>query len=338
MVSYPIVNLVIKMFHTINLKNLILCVLIFSFSLVVIFYTKSAAPFVSANKVNISQKEIQFNAKSEALSKAMQIDIKSENNDYPIDWIDIIAYLACIYDNDFSHFSPADIDAFTAQIEKGKTAAEICDKYKYFTIYKSFYEASLGGLVGDYTDYDANGKPIRKYGLKAFSPIGLPYSYNSYDDFGAKRTYGYSRPHLGCDLIGSMGTPIVAIEEGTVEAIGWNEYGGWRIGIRSLDRKRYYYYAHLQKDNPYAKPFKVGDSINAGTLIGYMGKTGYSKEENVEGIEIPHLHLGVQIAFSQNSNGEDMWIDVFEIVKFLLRNRIDVTDQMKSSTEEANSL
>ena len=326
------------MFHTINLKNLILCILIFSFSVFIIFCSKSNTSPVSATPDTRPKDGLQFNASSEALIKAMQLDIKTECDDYPVAWTDVVAYLACIYDNDFSHFSSADIDALAALVEKGKTVDEICDKYKYFTLYKSFYEACLGGLVGDYTHYDDAGNKTHKYGLKAFCPIALPYSYNSYDDFGAPRTYGYSRPHLGCDLIGAMGTPIVAIEEGTVEAIGWNEYGGWRIGIRSNDKKRYYYYAHLQKDRPYAAPFKVGDKIDAGTHIGYMGKTGYSKEENVEGIETPHLHLGVQIAFKQNDGKEDMWIDVFEIVKFLRSNRIDVTDQMKSGILEANEL
>ena len=43
----------------------------------------------------------------------------------------------------------------------------------------------------------------------------------------------------GYDLMGSIGTPIIAVESGTVEHLGWNQYGGWRIGIRSFDRKRF---------------------------------------------------------------------------------------------------
>lgn len=51
-------------------------------------------------------------------------------------------------------------------------------------------------------------------------------------------------------MMGQVGTPIISVESGYVEAIGWNPYGGWRIGIRSLDQKRYYYYAHLRKTTP----------------------------------------------------------------------------------------
>ena len=45
----------------------------------------------------------------------------------------------------------------------------------------------------------------------------------------------------------------MAVEGGIVEAAGWNQYGGWRVGIRSLDGKRYWYYAHRQRPTPNVK-------------------------------------------------------------------------------------
>ena len=98
---------------------------------------------------------------------------------------------------------------------------------------------------------------------------------------------------------GSIGTPIIAVESGYVEALGWNQYGGWRIGIRSFDRKRYYYYAHLRKDHPYAKDLQEGQVVTAGDVIGYLGMTGYSSKENVNNINIPHLHFGIQLIFNE---------------------------------------
>ena len=73
----------------------------------------------------------------------------------------------------------------------------------------------------------------------------------------------------------ATGTPVIAVESGTVEALGWNQYGGWRIGIRSFDKKRYYYYAHLRQNFPYCKSLEVGSVVQAGDVIGYMGRTGY---------------------------------------------------------------
>ena len=100
--------------------------------------------------------------------------------------------------------------------------------------------------------------------------------------------------------MGQVGTPIIAVESGYVEALGWNQYGGWRIGIRSLDGKRYYYYAHLRKNFPYVKALKEGSIVQAGDVIGYLGRTGYSRTENTNNIEQPHLHFGIQIIFDES--------------------------------------
>ena len=123
--------------------------------------------------------------------------------------------------------------------------------------------------------------------------------------------------------MGYLGTPIVAVEGGVIEAMGWNRYGGWRVGIRSFDSKRYYYYAHLRKDTPFAEGLEVGDIVQAGDLIGFMGKTGYSEHENVNNIDTVHLHFGLQLVFdeSQKECNSEIWINVFDIVKLLASHR-----------------
>ncbi len=177
---------------------------------------------------------------------------------------------------------------------------------------------------------------VRKYGLKAFSPIARYFPYEDYDDFGASRSYGYKRPHLGHDMMGQVGTPIIAVESGYVEAIGWNQYGGWRLGIRSFDKKRYYYYAHLRKNYPYHKSLKEGSIVQAGDVIGYMGRTGYSQTENTNNIEVSHLHFGLQLIFdeSQKEGNNEIWIDCYELVKFLALNRSETVKNQE--TKEYN--
>ena len=162
-----------------------------------------------------------------------------------------------------------------------------------------------------------------RYGLKAFSPIARGFDYSDYDDFGSSRSYGYKRPHLGHDMMGQIGTPIIAVESGYVEALGWNQYGGWRIGIRSFDKKRYYYYAHLRQNFPYALDLKEGSVVTAGDVIGYMGHTGYSAKENVNNIETVHLHFGLQLIFdeSQKEGHNEIWIDCYDLTRFLYKNR-----------------
>ena len=131
-------------------------------------------------------------------------------------------------------------------------------------------------------------------------------------------------------MMGLVGTPIMCIESGTVEALGWNQYGGWRIGIRSFDGKRYYYYAHLRKNYPYHKSLQEGSVVQAGDVIGYLGRTGYSRTENTNNIDDPHLHFGIQLIFdeSQKEGNNEIWIDCYELVKFLAVNRSEtVKDQ-----------
>ena len=174
-----------------------------------------------------------------------------------------------------------------------------------------------------------------KYGLKAFLPIAKNYGFSHYDDFGNSRSYGFKRTHLGNDLMGSIGTPIIAVESGVVEHLGWNQYGGWRIGIRSFDSKRYYYYAHLRKNHPYSEGLEEGMTVKAGDVIGYLGMTGYSIKENVNNINVPHLHFGMQLIFdeSQVDSPNEIWIDVYQIVEFLKSNRSEVYMSNKESKD-----
>lgn len=163
----------------------------------------------------------------------------------------------------------------------------------------------------------------KKYGLKGFNPVCRGYDYSASSDFGNSRSYGYKRKHLGHDMFGQTGTPITAVESGYVEAIGWNQYGGWRLGIRSFDKKRYYYYAHLRQNFPYNKSLKEGSVVTAGDVIGYMGHTGYSTTENVNNIKSTHLHWGLQLIFdeSQKEGTNEIWINCTELTKFLRQKR-----------------
>lgn len=124
-----------------------------------------------------------------------------------------------------------------------------------------------------------------------------------------------------------IGTPIICIEEGIVEVMGWNQYGGWRIGIRSLDKKRYYYYAHLRQNRPYHCDLYEGKKVNAGDVIGYVGRTGYSTTENVNNIETSHLHYGLELIFdeSQKECNNEIWIDLYAITQLLEKNKSAVT-------------
>lgn len=222
------------------------------------------------------------------------------------------------------------MDNLLNNLNTGISIDEITKDMKYYNYYYESYSCALSGFIGNYSIEIENGDGTTsfkdKYGIKAFLPIAKNYSFSHYDDFGASRSYGFKRTHLGNDLMGNIGTPIVAVESGIIEHLGWNQYGGWRIGIRSFDGKRYYYYAHLRKDHPYAAGLSEGKKVLAGDVIGYLGMTGYSIKQNVNNINVPHLHFGIQLIFdeSQIDGNNEIWINVYDIIEFLKQNRSTV--------------
>ena len=265
-------------------------------------------------------KWVDFDVSYESMKYALDQDIATFDQEKHISWIDSLALAAC---RTGGKCGLASVKQAVADLKKDKSPEELLGElYKYYDYYHRSFSAALGGLVGSYA-IEKDGQWVPTYGLKAFSPIAAGYGYSHCDDFGVARSFGFQRKHLGNDLMGGLGTPIVAVEGGVVEAMGWNRYGGWRVGIRSFDSKRYYYYAHLQKDKPFAPGLEVGDIVQAGDLIGFMGRTGYSDKENVNNIETVHLHFGLELVFdeSQKECNSEIWIDVYNIVRLLSTHR-----------------
>lgn len=271
-------------------------------------------------------KWVEYNVTCEAMAAAYDLDVESYEKDVHLNWIELLAYVGARTGGKFDKNSVKKINETAAKLAGGETTMEeLTEDMEYYDYYLEAYTAVLGGMVGEFSLKEEN-QWNRYYGLKAFSPIAKGFDYSHYDDFGASRSYGYSRPHLGHDMMGMIGTPIICIESGVVEALGWNQYGGWRIGIRSFDGSRYYYYAHLRQNYPYAEGLEEGSVVTAGDVIGYMGHTGYSTKENVNNIETVHLHWGLQLIFdeSQKEGNNEIWVDCYELTKFLYRNRSEV--------------
>ncbi|QEY34388.1 M23 family metallopeptidase [Caproiciproducens galactitolivorans] len=278
-----------------------------------------SAPAVAETQASAGDyiKYVEFNVPYIALKKAMNLDISSHDKEIKYNWIELLAYLAAKYGGNFSHYKSNDMDILVEKLQT-QSIDELTKNMKHYTYYHKAYTAVLGGLLGS---YKINGE--EKYGLIGFSPIAKSFPYHDYDDFGAARTYGYKRQHLGHDMIAATGTPVIAVESGVVEALGWNQYGGWRIGIRSFDKMRYYYYAHLRQNRPYAADLAVGQTVTAGDVIGYVGHTGYSTKENVNNINLSHLHFGLQLIFdeSQKECNNEIWVDVYQLTKLLRQNQ-----------------
>lgn len=292
------------------MRRLILCILILSLLVI---------PVSAEEPI----RWVDFQIPYESLRYAMDVDIATSEQEKHISWIDILALAGC---RTGGRCGLESVKQAAQDLRHDKSPEELLGNlYRYYDYYHEAYEAVLGGFLGSFA-IEMDGQWVPTYGLKAFSPIAAGYGYSHSDDFGNRRSFGFSRKHLGHDMMGSLGTPIVAVEGGVVEAMGWNRYGGWRIGIRSFDSKRYYYYAHLQKDNPFAENLEVGDHVCAGDLIGFMGRTGYSDQENTNNIETVHLHFGMQLIFdeSQKECLSEIWIDTYDLVRLLDSHRSSI--------------
>lgn len=271
----------------------------------------TASPSVSPKPTPKFIRWVDFNISYEALCMAYDIDIESRKTKKPISWIELLAYVGAKNGGKFCGPALRDMEETKNAIAAGKTTLkDLAQKIKSYSYYFECYDAVLHEYIG-------------KDGLQVFSPIAKGFPYSDFDDFGVSRGYGYQRKHLGHDMMGQIGTPIIAVEGGTIEALGWNQYGGWRIGIRSNDKKRYYYYAHLRQKLPYNSKLKEGGKVKAGEVIGYMGHTGYSTKEDTNNIDMVHLHFGVQLIFdeSQKEGNGEIWIDCYALTRFLSKNR-----------------
>ncbi len=176
-------------------------------------------------------KWVDFNATYDVLDKTSKLDITSHDNNELVkyNWIELLSYLACKYGGNFKKFNQKDLISLTDKLKNGDTMQNLTKDMKNYSYYYQSFDAILHEFIGEYEIEVPNAGTeektyIKKYGVKAFLPIAKNYSFNHYDDFGNARSYGYKRIHLGNDLMGSIGTPIIAVESGTIEAIGWNQY------------------------------------------------------------------------------------------------------------------
>lgn len=114
-------------------------------------------------------------------------------------------------------------------------------------------------------------------------PFTRPVKGTISGSFAARRIFNNvpRSPHLGTDMRGAVGTPILAMADGTVLFAEEQYYSGNAVwidhgqGVLSM-------YGHLSKFS-----VKKGDTVKQGQKIGEVGATG-----RVTG---PHLHLSLYI-------------------------------------------
>ena len=126
--------------------------------------------------------------------------------------------------------------------------------------------------------------------LKVTPPLGESHyifpvvgSADYIDTYGAFRSDVPGNWHHGDDIFAPLGTPVVAVASGTINRVGWEKLGGWRLWVRDGAGDEFYY-AHL---SGYTPNDLHSNRVRAGEVIGFIGNTGDAFTTS------PHLHFEV---------------------------------------------
>lgn len=117
-------------------------------------------------------------------------------------------------------------------------------------------------------------------------PRALPIPVDGVTATQLQNTWGFARDggrrHKGIDIMAPRNTPIRSVTEGIVEIKGMRGLGGQVVTITGPGGYRFYY-AHLEEYGAQA----VGDWVEAGEIIGYVGNSGNAAVSGT------HLHYGI---------------------------------------------
>ena len=93
-----------------------------------------------------------------------------------------------------------------------------------------------------------------------------------------------NRVHEALDIMAPRGTPVLAVDDGSVAKLFRSIAGGITLYQYDTEERYVYYYAHLDR---YAPGIAAGTRLKRGDLIGYVGSTGNAPEH------APHLHFTI---------------------------------------------
>lgn len=113
-------------------------------------------------------------------------------------------------------------------------------------------------------------------------PVDGVHRKDLHDTFSETREG--TRPHEALDIIAARGTPVRAVDAGTIRKLFTSKAGGLTIYQFDPSETFSYYYAHL---DAYASGLREGQNVRKDDVIGYVGSTGNASPQ------APHLHFAI---------------------------------------------
>ena len=144
-------------------------------------------------------------------------------------------------------------------------------------------------------DLDARNLVIPVQGI---APDKLVRSYHD--------ARGGGREHEAIDILAPTGTPVVAVEDGTIAKLFFSKAGGITIYQFDPGKEYSYYYAHLDR---YADGLKEGAQVRRGQVLGYVGISGNAPKDT------PHLHFAVYRLTPEKQWWQGTPIDPYSVLR-----------------------
>jgi murein DD-endopeptidase MepM/ murein hydrolase activator NlpD len=143
-------------------------------------------------------------------------------------------------------------------------------------------------------NWTASGRPAAEtytgfagYPLPSVAPIALSYGWHR------NSSSGQAKFHSGIDLLANPGTPVLAVDTGTVAfAAQQDNYGN--LVVINHQGGRQTRYAHLEQLR-----VRRGQQVNRGDTLGTVGSTGRPDTDK------PHLHFEVRYSSPQGWVAQD---------------------------------
>ncbi|MBE3109883.1 MAG: M23 family metallopeptidase [Acidobacteria bacterium] len=140
-------------------------------------------------------------------------------------------------------------------------------------------------LVGPADQPQIAAAPVASTGALSATQLRVPIDGISIELFkGGFSELRGSRLHEAVDIVVPRGTPIHAVQDGTIAKLFFSKAGGTTIYQFDPDGRLCYYYAHLER---YADGLHDGQHVSQGEVIGYVGSSGNARPDT------PHLHFAI---------------------------------------------
>jgi len=136
----------------------------------------------------------------------------------------------------------------------------------------------------------ASASPLREPQLLV--PVAGVTATHLSDTFSDARSHG--RRHDAIDIMAPVGTPVVAVADGTIVKLFNSKPGGLTIYHFDAAGELGYYYAHLDR---YAQGLIEGAVVRRGDVIGFVGFSGNARPD------APHLHFAIFVL----GPGKEWW-------------------------------